>query len=304
MKVGFIGLGNMGLAMATNLVKSGQQLQVFNRTRSAAAELERSGVPVAASAAALAADIEVLITMLANDQAVEAILFGQPDAPGALAALKPGTIHISMSTISPDLSGRLAQAHAAGGQAYLAAPVFGRPDAAAKAQLRIVVAGAAAAIERCRVLFEAMGQQIFVVGEDPPQANIVKIAGNFLIASALEAMAEAFTLARKHDISAAQLLAIVNGSLFRSPLYENYGGIIAEERFEPAGFALRLGLKDVRLVLDAAEAATSPMPLASLLRDRFLAALASGYGDLDWSALSRVSADQAGLPSVIPPASS
>jgi 3-hydroxyisobutyrate dehydrogenase-like beta-hydroxyacid dehydrogenase len=219
-------------------------------------------------------------------------MFG-PD--GAMAALGPSSIHISMSTISHVLSRRLADDHRSRRQTYLSAPVFGRPEAAEAAKLWIIAAGPADVIERCRPLFEAMGQGIEVVGDDPPMANVLKLAGNFLLASAIEAMGEAFTLVEKYRIDPARFLEIVNGRLIRSPIYENYGRLIAGRRWEPAGFKLRHGLKDVRLALGAAEAVSTPMPFASLIRDHYLSAMARGWGDIDWAALARVVEENAGV---------
>ena len=292
MKVSFIGLGSMGLPMARNLLGTGQELVVYNRTRKRAEELATRGARVAGSPREAASGAQVLITMLADDAAVEEVMFG-PD--GAMAALSPNVIHVSMSTISHLLSRRLADEHRSKKQRYVSAPVFGRPDAAEAAKLWILAAGPDDAIERCRPLFEAMGQGIEVVGEDPPMANVLKLAGNFLLASAIEAMGEAFTLVEKYGIEPGRFLEIVNGRLIRSPIYENYGKLIAGRRWEPAGFKLRHGLKDVRLALGAAESVTTPMPVASLIRDHYLSAMARGWGDIDWAALARVVQENAGV---------
>jgi 3-hydroxyisobutyrate dehydrogenase-like beta-hydroxyacid dehydrogenase len=300
MKVGFIGLGNMGQAMARNIARAGHQLTVYNRTRGRADELRADGARVAVSPYDAALNADVLITMLANDEAVEAVLFGthhtgSQEARGALHGLRPGTVHISMSTISVALSKRLAEVHAAAGQAYIAAPVFGRPDVAAAAKLWVVAAGAADQLERCRPVFVVISQSLCIVGEEPWTANVVKLAGNFAIAAMLEALGEAFALVRKSGVEVHQFLQIINSALFKSPLYENYGSIIADERYEPAGLKLALGLKDVRLALEAADAAATPMPLASLIRDHFLPAIAHGQGEIDWAGLARVIAENAGL---------
>ncbi|HET6578980.1 MAG TPA: NAD(P)-dependent oxidoreductase [Gemmatimonadales bacterium] len=292
MRVGFIGLGSMGLPMAQHLLRAGHELVVSNRTRTRADEPSRMGARVAASPREAADGVEVLVTMLSDDVAVEGVLFGDE---GALAALGRGAIHLAMSTTSPALARRLTAAHDARGQAYVAAPVFGRPEMAQAAKLWIVAAGSADAIGRCRPLLDAMGQGVETVGTDPAAASVVKIAGNFLLASAIEAMGEAFTLVRKHGIEPARFLEIANGRLLRSPIYENYGGLIAAERYEPAGFKLAHGLKDVRLALDAGDDVAAPLPLASLMRDHFLAAVAWGWADIDWAALARVSAVNAGL---------
>ena len=290
MKVGFVGLGDMGLAMAENLRRAGHDVTVYNRTRARAAAL--SGVRVARTPGEAAAGADAVISMLADDSAVEQVIL----APGGVAeSLGAGAIHAGMSTVSHELTRRLAAEHAARRQQYVAAPVFGRPDAARSAKLWIVAGGPGAAIERCRPLFDAMGQGTEVVGDDPVRAAVIKLAGNFLLAAAIEALGEAFALARKHGIAPAQLLEIVNGRLLRSPVYENYGKLIAEERFDPPGFRLRHGLKDAKLALQAGEDVAAPLPIASLARDRYLAAMAQGWGDLDWAALARVSALAAGL---------
>jgi 3-hydroxyisobutyrate dehydrogenase-like beta-hydroxyacid dehydrogenase len=292
MRVGFIGLGSMGLPMAQNLLTAGHELVVYNRTRSRADGLARSGARVADSPREAAAGVEVLLTMLADDAAVEDVIFGEN---GALPALARGAIHVGMSTTSPALARRLAAAHEAEGQSYVAAPVFGRPEMAKAAKLWIVAAGAPEVLERCGPVFAPMGQGVETVGAEPSGANVVKIAGNFLLAAAIEAMGEAFALVRKHAIEPARFLEIVNGRLLRSPIYESYGTLIAAERFEPAGFKLKHGLKDVGLALDAGGALAAPLPFASLMRDHFLSAIAWGWADSDWAALAKVSAVNAGL---------
>jgi 3-hydroxyisobutyrate dehydrogenase-like beta-hydroxyacid dehydrogenase len=292
MKVGFLGLGNMGSAMARNLIKAGHTLTVYNRTPSRAEALRSDGARVADSPGRAAQDAEAVITMLADDHALEEVVYG----PGkVLESLPAGAVHVSSSTISVALSRRLAEAHKEKKQHYVAAPVFGRPDAAAAAKLFIVAAGAAEQIDRCRPLLEAMGQKTFVAGAEPPMANVVKLAGNFLITTVIESMAEAFAFARKSKVDASLLLDILTGSLFPAPLYKNYGGMVATERFEPAGFKLRLGAKDNRLILAAAEETAVPMPMASLVRDQFLAAMAQGMSESDWSAVARVVYKNAGL---------
>ena len=292
MKISFIGLGSMDSPMARNLIKAGHSLTVYNRTRSRAAEFQSLGGKIAATPGEAASDAEVLITMLADDRAVDEVIF----APGdALKALPAGNIHISMSTISVDMSLRLAVAHREKGQHYIAAPVFGRPDAAAAAKLFIVAAGSTQQIDRCRSVFEAMGQKTFLAGEEAPAANLIKLTGNFLISTAIESLAEACTLIRKSGIDPTVFQEIITESLFPAPVYRNYGSMIASDRFEPAGFKLPLGLKDNRLLLAAAERAEVPLPMASLVRDRFIAALAQGMGEADWAAIARISFRSAGL---------
>jgi 3-hydroxyisobutyrate dehydrogenase-like beta-hydroxyacid dehydrogenase len=297
MKIAFIGLGSMGQPMALNLVRAGFSLVVYNRTASRAEKVVEAGASRSNSPQDAVRDVDVAITMLADDDAVEQIVFGaKGDGSGILQALKPGAIHVSMSTISVALSRSLAEAHLSAGRGYLAAPVFGRPDFAAAAKLGVVVAGAEQAVEVCRPLFDAMGQGVAVIGQEPWKANVVKIGGNFLIASLLEALGEAFALVRKYEIRPEQFLTIIN-SLFRSPVLENYGNLIAAEKYEPAGFKLRLGLKDARLVARAADDSATPMPLASLIHDRFLASFARGKGEIDWAGIAESIAEDAGLAS-------
>ena len=291
MRVGFIGLGNMGLPIARNLLKAGHELTVYNRTRSKAEALASAGAKVANSLAEASA-AEIVMTMLADDHAVEQTTFGNG---GILSTLASGGVHISLSTISTALSQRLTEAHKARGQSFVASPVFGRPDAAAAAQLVVVAAGPTEAVERVRPLLEAIGRKLFVIGTEPYQANTFKLAGNFLISSMVETLSEAFTLMQKSGVEPAKFLEVLNGSFFQSPIYENYGKIIIEEKFSPPGFALRLGLKDVRLVLAAGDEVAVPMPVASVIRDHFLSGVARGWGNMDWAALAKVVAEDAGL---------
>jgi 3-hydroxyisobutyrate dehydrogenase-like beta-hydroxyacid dehydrogenase len=291
MDVGFIGLGHMGAPMALNLLKAGHRITVFNRTRSKAEALAAKGAQVA-DRVADACRGDALITMLSDDPAVEDVVFGDG---GALSALRRNAIHISMSTISVALSDRLAEVHGKAGQGYVAAPVFGRPEAAAAAKLFIVAAGADTTVARCQPLFNAMGQKTFVIGGKPSEANLVKLTGNFLIASALESLGEAFALVRKSGLDPHRYLDILTGSLFSAPVYKTYGPIIADERIPADGFKMSLALKDMRLALAAADAQTVPMPVASLVRDHLLEGVAQGEGDTDWSGLARLCARSAGL---------
>ena len=292
MKVGFIGLGAMGSGMARNLIKAGHDVTVYNRTRSRADELKPDGAIVADTAAQAASGAEAVFTMLADDHALEEITFG---AGKLLESLPAGSVHLSASTISVRLSRRLTAAHRERGQHYLAAPVFGRPDAAAAAKLFVVAAGPQFQIERCQPLFSAIGQRTFVAGAEPPMANVVKLAGNFLITTIIEGLAESFALARKSEVDPGQMLEILTGSLFPAPIYKNYGAMVAHEKFEPVGFKLKLGAKDNRLVLSAAEEAGVPMPIASLVRDQFLAAMAQGMAEDDWAAVAKLVYKNAGL---------
>ena len=292
MKVGFIGLGNMGSAIARNLIKAGHNLTVYNRTRSRTEAFASLGASIAETPAEAAADADVLITMLADDAAVEGVIF----SPGnAIATLSAGAVHISMSTISVGLSRRLAEVHREKQQHYLAAPVFGRPDAAAAAKLFVVAAGPADQIERCRPLLDAIGWKTFLVGEEAQAANVIKLAGNFLLTTVIEGLGEAFAFGRKFGVDPHAFLDILTNSLFPVPVYRIYGSMIAADKFEPAAFKLPLGFKDNRLLLAAAEDAAVPMPMASLVHDRFVAALAQGLGESDWAAIARISYQNAGF---------
>jgi 3-hydroxyisobutyrate dehydrogenase-like beta-hydroxyacid dehydrogenase len=291
MKVGFIGLGQMGAAMAANLLKAGHEVTVYNRSPDKARPLSALGAQVATSVAD-ACRGEAIITMLANDDAVRSVVF---DDGGVLASADVGAAHISMSTISVALSTQLASAHADARQRFIAAPVFGRPQAAAAAQLFIVAAGAKSAVDDYAALFDAIGQKLFYLGVDPPAANLVKLSGNFLIASVIESLGEALALIGKAGIDQRAYLDVLTSTLFNVPLYKIYGGLIVDRKFEPAGFAAPLGLKDIRLTLAAAEQLQVAMPVASLLRDRFLTLLARGGEAQDWSAIARLSAADAGL---------
>jgi 3-hydroxyisobutyrate dehydrogenase-like beta-hydroxyacid dehydrogenase len=290
MKVGFIGLGRMGAGMAANLLRAGHEVTVYNRTPAKRQALVEQG----AHAAAQVADAcrgDAVVTMLSDDGALESVAFGDK---GVIGSLGRGAIHVCMSTISVALSERLAVAHANAGQRFVAAPVFGRPEAAAAAKLFIVAAGAPDAVDTCSPLFEALGQKTFSVGDRPQDANLVKLSGNFLLASLIEAVGEAMALVGKAGIDRRQYLDLLTSTLFTAPVYKTYGGLIAEEKFEPAGFAAPLGHKDIRLTLAAAESLRVPMPLASLLRDRFLTLLAQGGEALDWAAIGQLAAKDAG----------
>ena len=291
MNIAFIGLGNMGHAMAQNLIKAGHQLTVWNRTHSRAESLDAK---IANSPADAARHAEVVITMLADDRALEAVSFGRD---GFLDALPEGATHISMSTVSVDLSRRMNQAHAEKRQQYVAAPVFGRPAAAEAAKLFIVAAGAEGTIQKVDPLFSTMGQRTFKVGADPIQANIIKLAGNFLIASIIESLGESTALVRKYGVDPNVFVDFLTNSLFNAPIFKIYGDLVASQKYEPVGFKLRLGLKDTRLVLAAADSAEVPLPSASLIHDNYLAAIARGMGDMDWSALAQVAIENAGLKS-------
>jgi 3-hydroxyisobutyrate dehydrogenase-like beta-hydroxyacid dehydrogenase len=291
MNIGFIGIGKMGAGMASNLLKAGHHVTVYNRTPAKAEALIAQGAQIATSIAE-ACRGDAVITMLANDKAVESVVLGRD---GVLASLRPGAVHVSSSTISVALSRRLADAHASADQCFVAAPVFGRPEAAAAGWLFVVAAGDSAAVRKAMPLLEAIGQKTFVVSDVPEAANLVKLSGNFLIASVLESLGEALALITKGGIDRQQYVELLTSSLFNAPIYKTYGGLIAGGKFEPAGFAAPLGHKDINLVMAAAEELRVPLPLASLLRDRFLTLFAHGGERLDWSAIGELAALDAGI---------
>jgi 3-hydroxyisobutyrate dehydrogenase-like beta-hydroxyacid dehydrogenase len=290
--IGFIGLGSMGLPMATNLLAAGYELSVYNRTPEKAQSLAEQGVQVLDQPAAVAKSSEIVVTMLANDAALEAVVLGEN---GILSSLGKGSIHLSMSTVSPATANKLASLHQQAGSHYVAAPVFGRPDAAAARKLWIAVSGNPAAKERAKPVLEHLGQGLFDFGETAGAANVVKLTGNFLIIAAIEAMAEAFTLAEKNGIDRSEVANLFGQTLFSCPIYQNYGRMIAQQQYEPAGFKLSLGLKDVTLALQTARDNQMPLPLASLLHDRLLALVAEGKSDLDWTGLALKISQEAGL---------
>jgi 3-hydroxyisobutyrate dehydrogenase-like beta-hydroxyacid dehydrogenase len=290
MKVGFIGLGQMGSGMVASLLRAGHEVTIYNRTANKVQRLVEQG----ARSAARVADAcrgDAVVTMLADDGAVESVVFGEK---GVIGSLGKGAIHVSMSTISVALAERLTVAHANAGQRFVAAPVFGRPEMAAAAKLFIVAAGASDAVDACRPLFEAMGQKTFPIGDQPSAANLVKLSGNFLIASVIEGLGEAMALIGKAGVDRRRYLELLTSTLFTAPVYRTYGELIVEHRFEPPGFAAPLGHKDIRLVLAAAETLRVPMPFAAVLHDRFLTLLAHAGEALDWSAIGQLAAKDAG----------
>jgi 3-hydroxyisobutyrate dehydrogenase-like beta-hydroxyacid dehydrogenase len=291
MNVGFIGLGRMGSGMATSLLKAGHAVTVFNRTAAKAEPLIAQGAKRAASIAD-ACKNDVVFTMLANDAAVEDIVYGDR---GVLASLGKGKVHVSSSTISVALVAELAEDHAAKRQKFVAAPVFGRPDAAAAGKIFVLAAGESDATSTVMPLLQAIGQKTFLVSETPEKALLVKLSGNFLVASVIEALGEAMALVGKGGVEKAQYLEILTSSLFDAPIYKTYGGLIVREAFESVGFAAPLGEKDIGLALAAAEELRVPMPFASTLRNRFLTLLANGGDRLDWSAIGGLASKDAGL---------
>lgn len=291
MKIGFVGIGKMGAGMACNLLRAGHEVTIYNRSREKAGALAGEGARVAESPADASKDAEAVFTMLSDDKAVADVVFGEK---GIAAGLKEGATHISSSTISVAFARRLQQEHTKNGQGFVTGVVFGRPEAAEKKQLIVVAAGQAEAVEPLRPLFEAIGRRSFIAGDEPWRANAIKLCGNFMIASVLEAFGEAFATMRKAEIDPHLFLNVMN-ELFGSPVYKNYGQTMADQKYDPAGFELKLGFKDVRLAIEAAQDLGVPMPFASVIRDHFIAAIANGQEKLDWSSLAEVSARNAGL---------
>lgn len=290
--VGFIGLGNMGLPMATNFMRAGYHLRVYNRTAHKADSLIAGGAKPVDFPADVIEPGGIVFTMLADDAAVESIAGQNSNFVDRFAG---GGIHVCMSTIGPQTARDLAEHHAKKGVAYLAAPVIGRPDRAAAGTLFMLLAGESNAKKIVEPLLRNLGQRIFDFGEKPWQANVAKLVVNFNIAAAIESMAEAFTLAEKQEIPRLKIAELLSETLFSSVVYKGYGDLVARHQYEPPGFRLRLGWKDVRLVLQVAQESETPMPIGSLVANRFLSALAKNRADLDWSALALGASDDAGL---------
>jgi 3-hydroxyisobutyrate dehydrogenase-like beta-hydroxyacid dehydrogenase len=277
MDIGFIGLGEMGVAMVRNMLKAGHPVRVWNRS------------PERAEALADAFTGDAVFSMLADDAALRAVIDAQ-----LLEHAPRGLIHVNMATISVALAEELAHAHALRGLHYVAAPVLGRPDVAAAGKLTIVAGGPAEAIDRVQPVFDAIGQKTWRIGSLPQQANVMKLAANFMIGSAVETLGEAASLVTAHGVTMQDFLDVITSGLFQGPVYQGYGKMIAERRYEPALFKARLGLKDVRLALAAADAVSTPMPVASVVRDSLIEAMAHGDGEKDFAVLGQVSARRAG----------
>jgi len=290
MKLGFIGLGQMGRGMAARLIQRGHELAVWNRTRAAAEALVPLGATVAAEPAETLRDVDVAITMLADDAAIDAVWI----APALVGRLGASTVHLNMASVSLEMAERLTKLHASAGTAYVSAPVFGRPQAAADGQLDIVAAGPRHAIARCTPLFESLGKQWFDLGTTAIHANIVKIARNYLLGTIIESLGEAFALVAKSGVEQARFLEIITSTSLNAPAYKNYGRWIIEPPSNPT-FPLKLGLKDIEVALQAGARTGVPMPMAAVIREQHLAAIARGYGERDWAGLGNYIAETAGL---------
>jgi 3-hydroxyisobutyrate dehydrogenase-like beta-hydroxyacid dehydrogenase len=294
--VGFIGLGRMGTVMAANLAAAGYRVIAHLRRPDRIAQLKALGLEPTVRMTDLLG-CEFIVSMLPDDAAASKVVFGHGlnAVDGLATGLRAGAIHISMSTISTTAAARLASEHALHGQGYVAAPVFGNPDAARERQLFIVAAGAPLDIERSRALFDAIGQRTFVVGSEPGAANLIKLAGNMLTVTTLEMLGEIVALIRKRGLDAEPFIEIMTTTMFAGRAHRIYGAKIAAQRYSLAGFVLPLALKDVRLALAEAEQAAVPMPSVSVVRDRLITGIARGYADLDWTALGLIAAEEAGL---------
>ena len=293
--IGFIGLGHMGTAMAANLVAFGRRVIAHVRRPERMGKLIALGLKPTTNLADLF-DCEFVISMLPDDAAVREIVFGSKERglEGLATGLMPGAIHLSMSTISTTAAAHVAAEHARCGQGYVAAPVFGNPDAASARQLFIVAAGIPADVERCRALLDILGQRTFVIGDNPAHANLIKLLGNMLTATTLEALGEIVALIRKRGLDPKAFIDILTNTMFGGHVHRVYGEKIVAERYAP-GFLLPLALKDVHLALAEAEKAVVPMPSVSVVRDRMMTGIAHGYADLDWSAIALMAAENAGL---------
>jgi 3-hydroxyisobutyrate dehydrogenase-like beta-hydroxyacid dehydrogenase len=294
--IGFVGLGHMGIAMAANLAAAGRQVIAYVRRAEQMGKLGALGLKPTTDIADVS-DCEFVISMLPDDAAVREVVSGRPElgADGLAKRLIPGAIHLSMSTISTAASSELASEHARYGQGYVAAPVFGNPDAAKARQLFVIAAGVPADVERCRPIFDALGQQTFRVGSAPATANLIKLVGNAMSAATLEILGEVLALARKRGLDPQEVLAILTGTMFGSRVHRIYGGKIAGQQYAVGGFVFPLALKDIRLALNEADSAGVPMPSVSVVRDRLITGIARGYSELDWSALGLLAAEEAGL---------
>ncbi|GAC1309115.1 MAG: NAD(P)-dependent oxidoreductase [Mucilaginibacter sp.] len=292
-KIGFIGLGSMGLNMAKNLVEQGYHLQVYNRTASKADALEQNSVTKCKTPADAARGVQAVITMLADDDAVKEIVTGDD---GILKTLRKGGVHISMSTISPETAAGLAEKHTSAGSQYIAAPVFGRPEAVTAKKLWICISGNQHAKDIARPILECLGQGIHDFGEKADGANVVKIAGNFMIMASLEMMAEAYTLAEKNGLDRLKIAEFFGSTLFSAPIFQNYGKTIANKQYKPVGFTAKLGLKDARLAFKLSQQSETPMPFVSAIHGRLLSAVAKGWSETDWAeGISRGVTEDAGL---------
>ncbi|MDF2432589.1 MAG: hypothetical protein JWP44_2220 [Mucilaginibacter sp.] len=292
-KIGFIGLGNMGIHMAKNLISAGYHLRVYNRTMSKAEELDAAAITQCKTPAEAADGVHAIVSMVSEDEVLKQVVLGED---GILKKPSKNSVHISMSTVLPETAKQLAKEHQDAGSLYLAAPVFGRPEAAAAKKLFICTSGSQQAKEIAKPILENIGQGIVDFGEDAGGANVVKIAGNFMIMASLEIMAEAFTLAEKNGVDSLKVAEFFGSTIFNAPIFQNYGKLIANKQYQPVGFKTKLGYKDARLALNLAQQSQTPMPVATAVHNRLLAAVAKGWGETDWvEGVGRGVTEDAGL---------
>jgi len=290
MKVGFLGLGRMGQAMATRVLGGGHELVVYNRTREKCADLEKAGAKVAASMTEACRGREAVISMLTDDKALHEVV-----KAGIVPGLAKGAIHVAMGTHSVAVLREVEAIHAEAGQAFVSAPVLGRPEAVAAGTATIVAGGPKDVVAKVQPLFALIGRRTFDGGVKPEGAAAVKLANNMVLGCAVEAMGEGFALTRKYGVDPSAFFEVMTDGLFNAPAYKVYGNIIAKEAYATAGFTTALGLKDTNLMLAAALSANVPLPSLNVYRDRLLTAMASGEADLDWSVMARVQARASGL---------
>jgi 3-hydroxyisobutyrate dehydrogenase-like beta-hydroxyacid dehydrogenase len=292
MKAGFIGLGRMGQAMARRMIEAGHDLGVYNRTAEKLKPLIELGAKPVDSIAAAANYSEAIFTMLADDAAVMEVA---TKPGGLLAALPKGGIHICAGTHSVACIGSLKALHSNAGQVLLATPMLGRPEVVLSGQAGMVLAGEKRSLDRCRPLFAAIARRTFEAGADPVGAAAIKIANNFVLGCAIEAMGEGFALVRKYDVAPEVFLDVMTDGLFACSAYKVYGKIIVEQRYQPAGQRAVLGLKDANLALAAGEAVGVPLPSGNVWRDRLVGAVAHGEGEHDWAVMAKDQARASGL---------
>ncbi|WP_428330681.1 NAD(P)-dependent oxidoreductase [Mucilaginibacter sp.] len=291
--IGFIGLGNMGMPIAKNLINAGYHLQVYNRSLDKADELNPASITKCKTPAEAADGVQIIISMLSDDEVLREVVLG---CEGILKKLPKNALHISMSTIAPDTAKELAKHHQNAGSSYLAAPVFGRPEAAAAKKLWVCISGDPQSKEIAKPVLENLGQGIVDFGEDAGGANVVKVAGNFMIMASMEIMAEAYTLAEKNGLDRLQVAEFFGSTLFNAPIFQNYGKLIANKQYEPVGFKSKLGYKDARLAFKLSQQSETPMPVATTLHNRLLTAVAKGWGESDWvEGVARGVAEDAGV---------
>ena len=281
--VSVVGLGAMGRPIARNLMGAGFDVTVWNRSPEAVAELVAEGA-TGAKTVAEAFQSGVVLSMLADDSAVSAAILD----PAVLASVPTGTVHVNMATVSVGLAKRAAALHAEYGIGYIAAPVFGRVSVAQAGQLNIIAGGDSSLLERVQPFLDVIGARTWPQGERPEQANIVKIIGNYLILAAIQSLGEAITLGERSGVDGSQLVELLTSTIFPGPVYSSYGNLVATRQYEPAGFTTTLGLKDLRLALDAADSVDLDLPFGGVLRSVLAQALANGQGEMDWASIAEL----------------